>query len=169
VVSFMAATAGGSRSKGAQLGCGGRVARELLRAGRRLGRRPGAWSRSLDARCRGGCSGAGAGAGRWGARLVAARVQGRRAASGSRGWWSWRRHQARRGRGAGVTVSGERRPRRGGGPRRDGRAGVAALGATGSRGPDAQGWRPWEEEGPAAGWRPVGWSRRLKKNLNLAL
>jgi hypothetical protein len=50
VVSFMAATAGGSRSKGAQPGWGGRVARELLRAGRRLGQSPSAWSRSLGAR-----------------------------------------------------------------------------------------------------------------------
>jgi hypothetical protein len=145
VVSFMAATAGGSRSKGAQPGWGGRVARELLRAGRRLGQSPGAWSRSLGARLvavagravSGGCSSAGAGA------------------SGSRGRWSWRRRQARRGRGAGVAVSGERRPRRGGGP-----------GATGSRGPDAQGWRPWEEEGPTAGWRPVGWSRQLTEKKN---
>jgi hypothetical protein len=123
------------------------VARELLRAGRRLGLSPDAWSRSLGARCRGGCSGASAGA------------------SGSRGRVSWRRHQARRGRGAGVAVSGERRPRRGGGPGRDGKQGRAArrggrLAAVGGR--RAGGW-------VEAGWLGPAADREKEKNLNLAL
>jgi hypothetical protein len=122
------------------------VARELLRAGRRLGRSPG-WSRSLGARLVAvvGC------AVRAAARV---RVQG----VGQQGPVVLAAAPGAVRTGAEVAVFGKQRPHRGGGPGRDGRGRdgkQGTLGATGSRGGGlgGTGSRGGRRAGEG-GWRP---------------
>jgi hypothetical protein len=175
--------------QGTQPGWGGSDARELRRGvSWRLvavpGRLPGAGSVERTACCVGrgrGSSwrdGEGAGSpwgesGRSGSAAVGCAASGE-GASAAPGGTPESRHR-------GVAAAQGRRPwerrkrresglgtrREGGGPGRDGKQGRAAR--RGGRLAAGGGRERSRRLEPAAGWRPVGWDRRLKKNLNLAL
>jgi hypothetical protein len=178
VVSSMAATVGGSHSKGrSRVGERGREACLMNNTGGSSG-----GERLLPAASRNRGGMLAWDTGRWVA------VPGRLPARGLERWSRQRvarpRTKGRPRRQAGRRRRGARRDVGGAAPGSGGRAGAAALGATdahrrerrprGGRRAGEMGGRPaagggWERSRrlePAAGRRPVGWNRRLREKKN---